>query len=107
MKGQWDERLKPASFILQGPGAQHVIDPLPVGFDVAVEHRDIGPHPKSMGNAMDVQEAVTTALVMTNFSANALSEHLGTTRRSGRLLSASRYDSVHESRRTIPSTKDK
>src|SRR3954465_15647551 len=79
MKCQGNEGLKPARLVLQGAGAQHVIDALFFGFDVTVEHRDVGPHPERMRDLVNREVSIRAALVVADLSPHAFSEHLRAT----------------------------
>ena len=68
---------RPPVSILQRARAQHVIDALGDRLDVAVEHRDVRAQPEPMRDAVDLEIAIGTALVVTDLLAHPLGEHLG------------------------------
>ena len=72
-----DERLEAARLVLQGPGPQHVVDPLLGRLDVPVEHRHVRAHAEPMRGPVNVQIALGAALVVTDLAADAFREHLG------------------------------
>ena len=74
---QRDERLEAARLVLQRAHAQHVIDALLVGLDVAVEHRDVRAHPEPVRRAVDGEPPVGVALVGADLPPHARREHLG------------------------------
>ena len=76
MERERDERLHATGFVLQRTRPQHVIDPLFVGLDVAVEHGDVRTHPEAVRQPVDRQVAVGVRLVVADLAADPLGEDL-------------------------------
>jgi hypothetical protein len=72
-----DEGLEAARLVLQRPHAQHVVDALLAGLDVAVEHGHVRAHAEAMGRAVDGQPAIRAALVRADLPPHAGREHFG------------------------------
>ncbi len=78
MKGKRNECLNGPGLVRQCAHAQHVIHALGDRFDMAVEHRDVGPHPEAVRRTVDVEVTIRSALVVANLSADAFGKDLCT-----------------------------
>ena len=58
---QWNEGQEPSRFVLKLPETYHVLHPLLVGLDVAVEEGGVGTYAHVMGYVMYVRPSVGVA----------------------------------------------
>ncbi len=70
VKGERDDRLEAAGFLLQGSQSQQVIDPMPRLFDVAVEHGRVRAEAEAVGFAMHVEPDVGVGFVFAELLAD-------------------------------------
>jgi hypothetical protein len=72
-----NERLKASGFVLAALGRAACGHALFVGFDVSVQHRHVRAHPEAVSGAVNLEVALSAALVVRDFPAHAFGKDFG------------------------------
>ena len=74
-----NKRIKATSFILQLPQSFHMINPVMVGFNVAIQQSGIAMHSQLMGSSVNCKPSIRINLVVANLFANFLMKNFCST----------------------------